>query len=225
MNTRVTMVPFGVVASIGQDTLWTRYLQRGFQERHETVNVRARAAADENAQQQMAATIERCLEFGVAAVSDAMQAWFSGVSTPHVVVAASTAIQARGVQSDAWKTSAVLKETAHSGVEQAPGSRDSEQPPTCLLERGEVRNALQVQKTAQGVEVAQDRGDAAIVGFEERLQNQTDKELMLGVGFGTESMRIERQFLPRQAHRLPPERHRRFCECVLRFAQCVHSPD
>jgi hypothetical protein len=94
------------------------------------------------------------------------------------------------VQSDARKASPPLKEIAYRGVEQAAGSRDSPQPPTCLLESGKVRNALQVQKTAQGSEVAQDRGDATIVGFEEGLQNQTHKKLMLGVCLGTEPVRI-----------------------------------
>jgi hypothetical protein len=104
------MVPLRIVAGIGQDALWTRYLQRGLQERHEAVDVRAWSTADEDGQQKVAAAIERCLEFGEAAVSDAMQAWFSCVATAYIVVAASAAVQAGGVQSDARKASPPLKE-------------------------------------------------------------------------------------------------------------------
>ena len=92
----------------------------------------------------------------------------------------------------------------------APRRLAGQQVPAGLLQRREVRHAVEPEHFAQFRMIGQMRDDAPIVGLQEVLQHQTGEQLMLRELLRTVGMRVEWQHALSRDERRPRHRLRRF---------------
>jgi predicted transposase YbfD/YdcC len=75
----------------------------------------------------------------------------------------------------AWNTAPSAQEAANGRAKQPPDGRQAQQTPASFLRRGEVKDGLQPQGNAQVGMIGQLRRQAAIICFEESLQDQASE--------------------------------------------------
>lgn len=95
-------------------------------------------------------------------------------------------------------------------MQQASGVRLPQQPNRRFLQRGEVRNRGQFQGPRQIGELLQLGGDAAVVSFEERLENEAGEQLRLRDLLGAALVGVEGKGVCTDGQRLTGDAQGRF---------------
>src|SRR5262249_3127197 len=94
-------------------------------------------------QHDVVARVHSQLEFGVATVGDPLPDFAGRTAAADVVVTAVAAVQAGGIESGAADAATTAQRTADGGRPQPANADEAEQPPTGLLQGGEVGDAAQ----------------------------------------------------------------------------------
>jgi hypothetical protein len=97
---------------------------------------------------------------------------------------------------------------------QTPRTPSPQQAFTGLVQGGKVRHGLKAQAQAQIRMIPQRTNDTAIVGLEKGLQDQTGKQLGLGVKLGAKAMGMGTQGLGANEQGLKGDTQRGFCKTI-----------
>ena len=133
----------------------------------------------------MIGRVHRQFEFGKTAVADALPAWIGGAASSDIVITAVAAIQPGGVEGDEADAAATRQAPPDRNLQQAANPPEAQQADAGFLQGGEVGHVGQADGSAKIGQVAEPNGNAAIIEFEEGLEDETAEELGLGVEFGT----------------------------------------
>src|SRR5205814_10402533 len=94
----VLVVGFRIVARVGQRRGQLYAPQGLVQQRHKPVGIDRRPAPRNGSKEDVRAALERCFEFGIAGVADFLGFAVAFGTPAHIVMAAATTLQARGVE-------------------------------------------------------------------------------------------------------------------------------
>ena len=135
----------------------------------------------------------------VAAANEDVKLWVAGVPTgPHRIAAGATRevgadlprFQPGGVGRGDADPATSGQEPPDGGLKQRCGRLGGQEAFAGLLKRGVMGHATEADDGPQIRAIGQQGGDAAIVGFEERLEDQAGEDLMLGIRLGAEAMGV-----------------------------------
>jgi hypothetical protein len=141
----ITMIGLRVVSGVADGSLRPDGLQRGVEQGHEAIDVDARAATGQNADDEMTLAVDAQFQLGVTAVSDGFPGLIGAAASADEIAAGVAAVEAAGVEGDAAAAPAAAEEAPHRAAEHASRMGLPQQPMRGLLQGGEVRNALQPQ--------------------------------------------------------------------------------
>ncbi len=112
------------------------------------------------------------------------------VAAADVVATGVAAVQAGRVEGCPLHAPAAAEEAVDRRAEQPPGHGQAQQAATGLLRRGKVGHDFQGQNPAQVGMVGELSCQAAVVGLEEGLEEQTGEQLVLCEFLGAVAVRI-----------------------------------
>jgi hypothetical protein len=130
--------------------------------------------------------IDDRFQLGVMLVNHGFFAVFG--STSRVVRTGVTALEAGRIDGRELHATTLLFQATDRDVEQALDVRGRQQPLAGLVQRAEMGNLRQTEFGLKIGEILQHAANAAIVGVEESLQDQTGEQLRLRVDLWTVSV-------------------------------------
>src|SRR5262249_31579545 len=139
------------------------------------IDIDARTPARSDSEEEMAGAIDGPFQLGEAAVNDGLPMLLGAAPAADVVGAASATVQPGGVEGRPLDSLPAAAGGTDGGGEQPAGDREAQQTAAGLLQDGEVGDGLQAEGSPEVGVLGQVRDEAAVVGLEEGLEDQTSK--------------------------------------------------
>lgn len=185
---RVLLIRRRVVGRIGQGSIEANLAPGGLPHGHEAIGIRPGTAAWPARPYHLVDRVHGQFELGIAALNDPLPLLARGTAATDTIATAVATSQARGIESGVAHPAPPPQLPADGGAEQTPRPGQAQQTLASLLQRGKVGNVAQTDRPPQVPIIAEQRRDAAIVGLDAGLEDQTNEQLRLGVQLGAELM-------------------------------------
>ena len=204
------MVRFGVIAGIGDQPQQAHDLLGFVQQRLQFVHVGAWPAIGQQAQDEVGLHVADETQLRVTMINDGFPGARDAIPPPHEIGAGTGGLHAGGVGGGGFDAPLSAVMLPHRRVQELAHAGKRQQTPRSFLQRGEVRNAAQLQQLAKRRMIGQMGHHTSIIRLQEVLQHQTGEQLMLGELLGAATMRVRRQRAPRHGQRRQHNLPRRF---------------